>query len=118
MQGKFIFAIALSAALGGCAGFWGDLSGNPPRDGRLSVSIQELPAFPRQCLNGDRETPDLAQCSSMESATCYQLDTGAWCSGPGTQLCPLNPELMPLQGDCPPGVDCWIYSPNLRCRSV
>ncbi|WP_193165041.1 hypothetical protein [Microbulbifer hainanensis] len=116
-----IVALITSCLLGGCAGmdgFWCDLRGTPQYYvSQRTVPLQEVQAFPRQCLAGDSEILDLAQCSTM-SAACYQLDTGSWCTAARPGICPSDTVPEYQEADCPAGADCWMYSPNLRCRSV
>lgn len=86
MRNKLPGLLVLGAALTGCAntsleGFWGDLCGNPPLYSYRTVSIEEVPAFPRTCLADDPLVGTLPQCLEG-GAHCYQLITGNWCAGP------------------------------------
>lgn len=75
--------IAVGGLLGGCAGmdgFWDDLRGTPQVYTHRSIPIEEVPAFPRNCLAADPEFTEREQCLAVQGA-CYQLDYGNWCAG-------------------------------------
>lgn len=115
MKSKLLIALAASL-LSGCAGFWNDLRGTPVDTG-ARATLAEMPAFPRNCLTGDRELAARSQCLA-EDAACYQLDTGNWCTGLRERRCPRGSVPLELNAECPPGAECWIHSTSLSCRSV
>ena len=100
---KLILVTLLSATLAGCAGlngFWDDLRGTPKyySYSNRERPIELLPVFPRHCIGADTEVLDISQCN-MASASCYQLDTGSWCSSPytvaDTNYMPVEPYAEP-----------------------
>ena len=103
-------ALALGAALAiGCAAPTGSsgpgATGAEPRAGGSRVAA---------CRAGDREVASEDACL-LDDAACYELATGAWCTGPRGASCPAGSSALAAGAPCPPGARCIRASESLEC---
>ena len=106
---RALAALVLGAGLAGaCAAPTGPGPAGPgaePRAGGSRVAA---------CRAGDREVVSEDACL-LDDAACYELATGAWCTGPRGASCPAGSSALAAGAPCPPGARCIRASESLEC---
>lgn len=100
---------ALVAALGagslaGCAADGPGAGDGPRADG----------GRPTECRAGDRQVAGEDGCL-LDDAACYELVSGAYCTGPRGGTCPAGSSALAPDRPCPPGARCIRVGESLEC---
>ena len=99
-------ALACALALAGCAA--------PSDPGPARATERGAAARIAECRAGDREVASAAQCLS-DDAACYEMATGAYCTGPRGATCPVGSSALATGQACPAGARCIRASESLEC---
>ena len=67
-----------------------------------------------ECRAGDREVPSADACL-RDDAACYELASGAYCTGPREGVCPAGSSALATDAPCPPGARCIRAGESLEC---
>ena len=97
--------LALAALAGGCAATGGDAPAPEPRAGG---------SRPAECRAGDREVASPDACLADEAA-CYEIVSGAYCTGPRGNVCPAGSAPLAPGRPCPAGARCIRVGESLEC---
>lgn len=66
------------------------------------------------CKSGDTLVSSSTQCL-QDSAACYELANGKWCTGERGNTCPAGSVQIPDGGQCPNGTRCIEFGEGLKC---
>jgi len=66
------------------------------------------------CKSGDTLVSSSAQCL-QDSAACYELADGKWCTGERGNTCPAGSAQIPAGEQCPNGTRCIEFGESLNC---
>ncbi len=66
------------------------------------------------CKSGDTQVSSSTQCL-QDSAACYELANGGWCTGERGNTCPAGSVQIPDGGQCPNGTRCIEFGEGLQC---
>ncbi len=101
-------ALVAAALLQACAAPSGP--GGAPGDGASPAGGGRV----TECRAGDREVASADQCLLDDSA-CYEMASGAYCTGPRDSSCPAGSSALPVGEPCPAGARCIVVSESLEC---
>ena len=104
-----LVALACTAALAGCAAPSG-----PGTDRPAGITERGAAARITECRAGDREVATSDQCL-LDDAACYEMASGAYCTGPRGATCPAGSSPVPAGSACPPGGRCITAGESLEC---
>jgi len=66
------------------------------------------------CKSGDQQVKSASQCL-QDDAACYQLTSGAWCTGERGLSCPTGSSEIAKGAPCPRGARCFEAGEGLSC---
>jgi len=66
------------------------------------------------CKSGDTLVSSSTQCL-QDSAACYELSNGKWCTGERGNTCPAGSQQIPDGAQCPNGTRCIQFGEGLNC---
>jgi len=66
------------------------------------------------CKSGDTQISSSTQCL-QDSAACYELANGQWCTGERGNTCPAGSDQIPAGQPCPNGTRCIQFGESLNC---
>ncbi len=95
----------ISLGIAGCATSDGAYNAGSVRNAGSKVSV---------CKSGDTLVNSSTQCL-QDSAACYELTNGKWCTGERGNTCPAGSAQIPDGGQCPNGTRCIDFGEGLKC---
>lgn len=92
-------------SIAGCATSDGGYNTGSTRAANSKVTV---------CKSGDTQVSSSTQCL-QDSAACYELANGKWCTGERGNTCPAGSVKIPDGGQCPNGTRCIAFGEGLQC---
>lgn len=97
--------IMSTVVLVSCASSGGDSYSATQRVGGSKIQV---------CKSGDELVQSSQQCL-QDSAACYELSNGQWCTGERGNTCPAGSSEIPVGAACPRGTRCIQFGEGLNC---
>ena len=79
-----------------------------------STSASGVSSKVAACKSGDTLVNSSTQCL-QDSAACYELANGKWCTGERGNTCPAGSAQIPDDEQCPNGTRCIAFGEGLQC---
>jgi len=97
--------VLVTLSIAGCATSDSGYSTGSTRGASSKVTV---------CKSGDTLVSSSTQCL-QDSAACYELANGQWCTGERGNTCPAGSVKIPDGGQCPNGTRCIEFGEGLQC---
>jgi len=104
-SGKLGIMMLITLAIASCATSDGGYGSGATRSAGSKITV---------CKSGDTLVNSSAQCL-QDSAACYELADGKWCTGERGNMCPAGSVKVPDGQQCPNGTRCIAFGESLTC---